>query len=154
MPRPLRLIACSFLLVSGLAASGQSPDQMYTATREQLDVTKVVLAQEEAWNKGDLDAYLSHFKDARDTQAMLNGPVRGLANIRSALHITYPNRETMGQLEQTEVEVREMGPTFALATGRYRLNRSRRNGGDAQGTFTEIFEKTGQGWQVIFNETT
>lgn len=136
------------------SAWSQAPDQMYTASREQLDVTKVVIAQEKAWNAGDLDAYLAHFKDAKDTEAVLNGPVRGLTNIRSAYHTNFPNREAMGQLEQTEVEVRELGPNFALATGRYKLLRSKHNGGDAQGTFTEIFEKTEQGWQLIFSQTT
>lgn len=126
---------------------------MYTASREQLDVTKVVLAQENAWNKGDLDLYVSHFKDAKDTEAVLNGPVRGLDNIRSAYHASFPNREAMGTLEQSEVEVRELGPGFALATGRYRLTRTKRNGGDAQGTFTEILEKTDAGWRLIFSQT-
>lgn len=148
----LALVSVALFSAAGIFA--QTPDQMYTASREQLDVTKVILAQESAWNSGDMDAYLSHFKDAKDTEAVLNGPVRGLANIRSAYHASFPNRETMGQLEQSDVEVRELGPNFALATGRYHLNRSRHNGGDAQGTFTEIFEKTSTGWQLIFSEAT
>lgn len=141
------------LLPASGIASGQSPNQLYTASREQLDVTKVVLAQEAAWNRGDLDGYLSKFKDARDTEAVLNGPVRGLGNIRTAYHTNFPNAETMGKLEQSEVEVRELGPDFALATGRYQLLRSKKGGGDAQGTFTEIFEKTADGWQLIFSQT-
>ncbi len=143
-------------LVTGFAcvpASGQSANQLYTASREQLDVTKVVLAQEAAWNKGDLDGYLAKFKDAKDTEAVLNGSVRGLGNIRAAYHTNFPNAETMGRLEQSEVEVRELGPDFALATGRYQLLRSKKGGGDAQGTFTEIFEKTADGWRLVFSQT-
>ena len=132
----------------------QSQNQLYTASREQLDVTKVVLAQERAWNSGDLDGYLSQFKDAPDTEALLNGPVRGLPAIRSAYHSSFPNKEAMGTLEQTSVEVRELGPNFALATGHYRLSRSRKGGGDADGNFTEIFEKTDLGWKLIFSENT
>ena len=60
----------------------------------------------------------------------------------------------MGQLEQSEVEVRELGADFALATGKYRLNRSKKAGGDAQGTFTEIFEKTAEGWKLVFSQST
>lgn len=153
MGRSRLCVFFGLLCLLGVPASAQTADQMYTATREQLDVTKVLLAQESAWNSGDLDAYLSHFKDAKDTEAILGGPVRGLANIRSAYHINFPNRESMGQLEQTEVEVRELGPSFALATGRYKLGRSKHSGGDAQGTFTEVFEKTTDGWQIIFSET-
>lgn len=152
--RRILLFAVPFLLsLPGTSGGAQGKGELYTASRQQLDVTKVVLAQEAAWNKGDLDTYLSHFKDAGDTEAVLNGPVRGLGNIRNAYHSTFPNRDSMGTLEQSEVEVRELGPTFALATGRYHLARSRKNGGDAQGTFLEVFEKTGGGWQLIFSET-
>ncbi len=144
------------LTLSALAlpAAAQAPGQLYTASHQQLDVTKVLLAQQDAWNKGDLDGYLSHYKDAPDTQAVLDTPVRGLQNIRAAYHINYPSRETMGTLEQSEVEVRELGENFALATGKYHLTRPKKKGGDADGSFTEVFEKTTAGWQVIFSETT
>lgn len=143
-----------FLLLSPLpSAIAQSANQLYTASREQLDVTKIVLAQEAAWNKGELDTYLAYFKDAKDTEAVLNGAVRGLSNIQSAYHASFPNRDAMGQLEQSEVEVRELGPEFALATGKYRLSRNKRNGGDAGGSFTEIFEKTSLGWKLIYSQT-
>lgn len=132
----------------------QTPGQLYTATREQLDVTKIVIAQENDWNKGDLTGYLSHFKDAKDTEAVMNGPILGLENIRTAYGRSFPNRDSMGQLEQSEVEVRELGANFALATGRYRLSRSKKAGGDAQGTFTEIFEKTADGWKLVFSQNT
>lgn len=142
------------LLLFPASLTAQSSGQLFTASREQLDVTKVLLAQEAAWNKADLDAYLAEFKDARDTEAVLNGPVLGLANIRSAYHAAFPNKEAMGDLEQNEIEVRELGPDYALATGKYRLARSRRNGGDAEGTFTDIFEKTADGWKLIFTQNT
>ena len=139
---------------SPIALTQGKTGQLYTATREQLDVTKIVLAQENAWNRGDMDGYLSQFKDAPDTEAVLNGPVRGLNAIRSAYHGTFPNKEAMGTLEQSDVEVRELGPEYALATGHYKLLRARKNGGDAEGNFTEIFQKTEQGWKLIFSENT
>lgn len=162
MMRPLFLsslslsVVLSFLILLALpgCTPAQTPGQLYTASREQLDVTKIVIAQEAAWNKGDLDGYLSHFKEAKDTEAVLNGPVRGLENIRAAYHASFPNRDAMGQLEQSEVDVRELGPDFALATGKYRLVRSRKNGGEAQGTFTEIFQKTAEGWKLVFSQNT
>jgi uncharacterized protein (TIGR02246 family) len=145
-------IALLALLFGGGHAAGSQ--QLYTASREQLDVTKIVLAQENAWNKGDLDGYLAAYKDASDTEAILNGPVHGIAAIRAAFHTSFPNREAMGTLEQSSVEVRELGPNFALALGHYRLARGRKNGGDAEGNFTEIFEKTDAGWKLIFSENT
>jgi uncharacterized protein (TIGR02246 family) len=152
MLRPSLTLAFALcILTSPLLA--QEKDQLYTATHQQLDVTKVLLAQEAAWNKGDLDAYLSHYKDDPTTQAILSFPVRGLDKIRAAYHVNYPNSLSMGTLEQSEVEVRGLGENFALATGKYHLMRSKKKGGDVDGSFTEIFEKTAEGWQVIFSET-
>lgn len=140
------------LLASFAAAHGQR-DQLYTASREQLDVTKVVLAQQKAWNDGNMDDYLKFFKDAPDTIAMLNVPVRGLEAIRNAFHTNFPNRAVMGGLEQSDVEVRELGESFALATGRYHLVRGKKDGGNLDGTFSEIMEKTPAGWRIIFSES-
>jgi uncharacterized protein (TIGR02246 family) len=144
-----------FILVQFSARTfAQSPDPLFTATRQQLDVVKVVIAQQDAWNKGDLDAYLSHYKDAPDTQAVLANLVRGFDNIRSAYHLNFPNKDSMGSLEDSEVEVRALGDNFALATGKYHLTRTRKSGGAVEGTFTELFEKTAAGWQVIFSQNT
>jgi uncharacterized protein (TIGR02246 family) len=155
MPKLFQPIAILTLSLCALPAFTQSPpDQLYTATRLQLDVTKVLLAQEAAWNRGDLDAYISHYKDAPDTQAILGTPVRGLQNIRLAFRANFPNNDAMGNLQQEAIDVRALGDDFALATGNYHLTRSRKAGGDLTGGFTEILEKTPTGWQVIFSEST
>jgi len=152
----MRLLRFSFVLLFTLApaAFAQQPDQLYTATKQQLDVTKVILAQQAAWNTGDLDRYISFYKDANDTEAILAGPVHGLADIRKAFHINFPNRDAMGAIEDSEVTVRSLGDNFAFVTGKYHLMRNKKSGGDAFGTFTQIFEKTAAGWQIIFSENT
>ena len=150
-----RLISITFALaVCAATASAQNTDPLFTATRQQLDVAKIVLEQQDAWNKGDLDAYLSHYKDAADTQAVLATLVRGIDNIRSAFKANFPNKDAMGIIEDSEVEVRGMGDNFALATGKYHLTRTRKAGGEVSGTFTELFEKTPTGWRIIFSEST
>jgi ketosteroid isomerase-like protein len=153
-----RMLRLNHLLAAALfagtaIAQAQSSDPLFTASKEQLEVVKVVLAQQEEWNAGELDRYLSHFKEAPDTSIMLAGPVRGFVNIRNAFRGMYPNRDTMGELDNSEVEVRELGENFALATGRYHLVRSKKGGGEIRGTFSEIFEKTPSGWKVIFSES-
>ncbi|HEX4154327.1 MAG TPA: DUF4440 domain-containing protein [Acidobacteriaceae bacterium] len=150
---PVLFALCAFTALPARTI-GQSPNPLFTATRQQLDVVKVILAQRDAWNKGDLNAYLSHYKNAPDTQAVLANLVRGFDNIRAAYRLNFPNKESMGTIEDSEVEVRALGDNFALATGNYHLTRSRKAGGDVQGTFTELFEKTPAGWQIIFSQST
>jgi ketosteroid isomerase-like protein len=148
------LLVCALPLCVAASAGAQQPDKLYTASHQQLEVVKIVLAQESAWNKGDLDGFLSRFKDAPDTQAVLGARAHGIAEIRNAFHINYPSRESMGMIAYSDVEARELGETFAIATGRYHLDRTKKSGGPADGTFTEVMEKTPQGWQIIFSETT
>lgn len=151
--RTLRLIALAAAL-SPLAGLAQAPDQLYTATHQQLDVAKALLAQAAAWNRADLVAYVGFYKDAPDTQAVLAAPVRGLQSIRNAFSINFPRAETMGTLDESEVEVRALGEDHALATGHYHLTRNKKGGGDADGSFVDVFEKTPSGWKIVFSETT
>lgn len=157
---PRRLVPISLAVTLGIAffaaapALSQKEDPLFTATRQQLDVVKIILAQQNAWNKGDLDAYLSHYKDAPDTQAVLANLVRGVDNIRAAYKQNFPNRDAMGEIEDTDIEVKALGDNYALATGRYHLNRPKKSGGPIEGTFMELFEKTPTGWRIIFSQST
>jgi uncharacterized protein (TIGR02246 family) len=156
-PRGLVPVALAYGLCAVMFAApalSQNPDPLFTATRQQLDVVKVILAQQNAWNKGDLDAYLSHYKDAPDTQAVLANLVRGLDNIRSAYKQNFPSKDSMGTIEDTDIEVRALGDNYALATGKYHLNRPKKSGGPIEGSFMEIFEKTPNGWQIVFSQST
>lgn len=141
------------LFVTAPAVS-QKEDPLYTATRQQLDVVKIILAQQAAWNNGDLDGYLSHYKDSPDTQAVLANLVRGIDNIRSAYKQNFPSKDAMGSIEDTDIDVKALGDNYALATGRYHLNRPKKSGGAIEGTFMELFEKTQAGWQIIFSQST
>ncbi len=154
--RILRSLACLGVLLSALCVSplrAQAPDQLYTATPQQLAVTKALLAQARAWNQANMDGYLSFYKDAPDTVALLASPVRGTQNIHNAYYVNFPRAEVMGTLDESEVDVRALGENFALATGHYHLTRTKKGGGDTDGTFTDIFEKTPAGWKIIYSET-
>lgn len=152
VPVALAVSFCAVFFVTAPAAS-QKEDPLFTATRQQLDVVKIILAQQNAWNKGDLDAYLSHYKDAPDTQAVLANLVRGIDNIRGAYKQNFPSKDSMGAIEDTDIEVKALGDNYALATGKYHLNRPKKSGGPIEGTFMELFEKTQAGWQIIFSQS-
>ena len=150
--RPYRIAA--LLLCTIALHSRAQQDKLYTASRQQLEAVKIVLAQEAAWNRGDIDAFLSRFKDDPETQIMMGNSVRGLEKIHAAFRLNYPNREAMGTIGYSDVEARELGENFAMATGKYHLERSKKSGGSVDGTFTDIMEKTPDGWMIIFSETT
>lgn len=146
---------CNVLLAAVFFATplfAQQPAPVATPTEGELDT--VLSAQVEAWNKGDLTAYLSFYKDARDTQAMFTSPIRGLAGIRNAYLLNFPNAEAMGTIDESEIAVRPLGEKFALVTGVYHLARNKKAGGTADGLFTDIFEKTPRGWKIVYSANT
>jgi hypothetical protein len=59
----------------------------------------------------------------------------------------------MGELTFTDLEITPLDARFATVTGRFHLARSTAAGGDAQGIFSLVFEKTAAGWKIILDHT-
>src|SRR5580698_933599 len=102
------LLPLVLFVPSLLPAQSQDPNPLHTATRQELDVIKVVLAQETAWNKGDLTAFASSYKDAQDTLFITRQVSRGYAGLIDEYKRDYPTRAAMGTLAFSELEVRTL----------------------------------------------
>ena len=50
--------------------------------------------------------------------------------------------------------VRPLDENFAVVVGKYRLDRGKKDGGNAGGLFTLVLEKTDKGWKIIIDHTT
>jgi ketosteroid isomerase-like protein len=50
--------------------------------------------------------------------------------------------------------VHPLSDTFAVCLGKYHLDRSKREGGPADGMFSLVLEKTDQGWKIVVDHTT
>jgi uncharacterized protein (TIGR02246 family) len=149
-----RIAAFTFLLFVSTLAHAQDPNPLHTATRQELDVIKVVLAQENAWNKGDLTAFASSYKDAPDTLFITHQVSRGFAGLLDEYKHDYPNRASMGTLTYSELEVRSLDENYAVVIGKYHLERGKKDGGNADGLFSLVFEKTDKGWKIVIDHTT
>ena len=128
--------------------------QLKTATPEELGVIKVLLAQEAAWNRGDIEAFASGYKNAPDIIFIGSHVSRGHDELVNEYRKNYPNRDAMGTLGFSELEVRPLDENFAVVIGRYHLDRNKKAGGNADGIFSLVFEKTGQGWKIVVDHTT
>ena len=153
-----RLLA--FPLVLGLllpcasSAHAQDADALHTASRTELDVVKVVVAQEKAWNAGDMESYVKSYKESPDTLFIGRQVSKGYAQIAEDYKRNYPTRASMGSLTFTELEAHPLSATFAVCLGRYHLDRAKKDGGAADGIFSLVFEKTDQGWKIVLDHTT
>jgi len=118
------------------------------------DVKTLLQESETAWNRGDLAAFASYYEDSPDTTFIGRDVVRGGVHaIEERYRRAYPNRESMGTLTFSEIEVRPLADGVSLATGRYALKRTAAGGGDAAGRFTLILRRTAAGWKIIHDHS-
>jgi uncharacterized protein (TIGR02246 family) len=150
------MLLAIFMATAGVTSGGaQSPkDQLSTMSQQQLDVTKVLLKQERAWNRGDIDAFAEGYKNSPDTLFINSQIQRGYASMVEAYKRNYPTKEAMGELTFSDLEVHPIDDNVAVCIGRFRLDRSKKNGGNAQGLFSLVLEKTEQGWKIVVDHTT
>jgi ketosteroid isomerase-like protein len=60
----------------------------------------------------------------------------------------------MGTLSFTKLEVQGLDPHFATVTGHFHLERTTAGGGNANGYFLLVVEKTSTGWKIVRDDTT
>lgn len=158
MPHLFRISATTafFLATAFFAVPSRAQDlqALTTASREQLDVVKVLLAQQEAWNRGDIDAFAQSYKDAPDTLVVTHQVSHGFAGLVDEYKHDYPTKAAMGTLAFSEIEARPLDAQFAIVVGRYHLDRAKKEGGNADGLFSMVLEKTAKGWKIILDHTT
>jgi uncharacterized protein (TIGR02246 family) len=160
MKTAIRLIAALLLAVSADAQTASTPaqdkprDQLRIMSREELDITKVVLAQEKAWNAGDIDAYAQAYKDSPDLLFLGGHVTHGYAEMLNDYRRSYPNREAMGTLSFSEIEPHVLDARFAVLVGSYHLERTKKAGGSADGFFSLVLEKTDKGWKIVVDHST
>ena len=152
------LTAALLLTLPATCLRAQQPvektDQLRTLTADELGVIKVLTMQERAWNKGDLDAYASGYKNSPDTLFIGRQVSRGFENMLADYKGNYPNRDAMGQLAFSDLEPHLLDEHFAIVLGKYHLSRSKKAGGDADGFFSLVLQKTESGWKIILDHTT
>lgn len=145
------ILTLSLLVTCALSAQEQ---QLKTASRQELDVVKVLLAQEAAWNRGDLEGFAQAYKDSPDILFITNTINRGFAGMVDAYRRDYPNKGAMGTLSFSGLEVHPLDENFAVVIGKYHLERGKKEGGNADGMFSLVLEKTDKGWKIVVDHTT
>jgi len=148
----LALVAAALVAVP--VARSQDLQALTTASREQLDVVKVLLAQQAAWNKGDIDAFVATYKDAPDTLMVTHQISHGFAGLVEEYRHDYPTKAAMGTLTFSELEAKTLDADFAIVVGKYHLERAKKEGGNAEGVFSVVLEKTDKGWKIVLDHTT
>lgn len=114
-------------------------------------ISAVLNAQQTAWNRGDVDAFLvGYWHSPELTFSGSSGVARGWDGVLTRYKKNYPDRAAMGQLDFSDLEFRFLGPDAALVLGRWHLKRER---DDLGGVFTLVWQRLPEGWKIIHDHT-
>src|SRR5215469_1346225 len=115
---------------------------------------RAVFAQQAMdWNRGDMEAFATGYKNSPDILFIGSSISRGYAGMLERYHTVFNTREKMGTLTYSDVEVQPLDERFATATGKFHLERTAAGGGNAGGSYLLVFEKTPQGWKIVRDVT-
>lgn len=126
-----------------------------TGVEEDLrgSIENMLTESAEAWNRGDLDAYLEFYALASSTTFMTgDGPVTGIDAIREVYAPLFDGRAPRDSLRFEDLSVRTFPPLVAVATLRYVLHG---NGAETptSGWATLVLRRTGDGWRIVHDHS-
>jgi uncharacterized protein (TIGR02246 family) len=115
------------------------------------EIRAVLQAQQEAWNRGDLDAFMNGYARSASTVFLSDDTLsRGWQSARERFKIKYRSRAKMGKLRFSDLEIESLSDDAAIVLGRWMLKRAN---GNVQGHFTLIFRRTPDGWRIVHDHT-
>lgn len=154
---PIKLLFCIFfggLLLILLNADRVSAQATPTSSfNSEAAIKHVIVAQQEAWNHHDLDAFmtgywnsaqLTFFSGAKEHDGWQVTMDRYRAAYASGGH-------EMGKLEFSNLRIELLGPDAAFVLGEWHLTMS--DGKTPHGLFTLVFRKFAEGWKIVHDHT-
>ncbi len=126
------------------AASEQPPNSA-------AEIQSVLTTQQDAWNRGDIDAFMNGYARSASTVFVSEDEVgRGWETVRDRYRVKYSDRAKMGTLSFSEIEVTMLSSDAAVVLGRWKLKRAK---DEPHGRFTLIFKRLPQGWRIVHDHT-
>jgi ketosteroid isomerase-like protein len=142
--RVIRLAPCCAIvaILGSTSVCAQSP---------QSEVTAVLKMQQEAWNRGDIDAFMNGYWRSDKTVFVSGDEVtRGWQKVLNRYKKKYSDRAKMGTLTFSEIEITPLCADAAVALGRWELERTTDH---PHGRFTLIFRRFPEGWRIVHDHT-
>ncbi|MBV8865353.1 MAG: DUF3225 domain-containing protein [Acidobacteriaceae bacterium] len=116
-------------------------------------IRRVLSDQAQAWNGGDIDAFMNGYDNSPNTVFIGKTVQRGYEAVRRRYREQYPALEKMGKLTFSDLSINLMGADYASVTGVFHLMRAASGGGNASGVFSLLFRRTPAGWKIILDHT-
>ena len=130
-----------------------------TTAQDESAIRAVIAAQVNAWNRGDIDAFMQSYENSPETTFIGATVRKGFQPILERYRHSYANHAQMGKLTFSDLAVRLLPGScgkveYAVVTGRFHLARSAR--GEAtkdDGIFSLVWRKGAHGWKILLDHT-
>ena len=111
----------------------------------------LLMQQADAWNRGDIDAFMEHYWKSDDLTFSAGGQTtRGWQRTKENYQRRYPTREKMGRLTFSDLEITPLGDSAALVLGRWQLQR---DDAPVGGNFSLVCRKIDGQWVIVHDHT-
>ncbi len=130
------------------------PPLAWAQAADERRILDVLEKQQRAWNRGDIEAFMEGYERSSEIVFVGSEIRRGYDQLLERYRRTYGDREKMGNLRFSGLEIRVLTDSAATVIGRYHLTRSESGGGDASGVFSLVFVKHPEGWRIVHDHTT
>jgi ketosteroid isomerase-like protein len=142
----------SLLLPLLMAACESQPDSKQNSEQVSQAIRAVMQAQQAAWNRGDIEGFMDGYERGETTTFVSGDDItRGWQTVLDRYKQRYNSPGLMGSLSFSELEIQPLGPSYAIANGRWQLTRTNDT---PHGRFSLIFRQTPSGWRIIQDTTT
>ena len=137
-------IFCCATIVASIVAAEPKDDSAS-------EIQNVLHTQQEAWNRGDIDAFMNGYWRSDQTVFVSGDEVtRGWQKVLDRYKAKYSDRAKMGTLTFSEIEITNLSNDSAVALGSWKLNRANDM---PHGRFTLIFRRFPDGWKIVHDHT-
>ena len=151
--RPLLRILLIILALTIAARPGQSQTSPDPHAKDRAAITKLLTDQQDSWNKGDVDTFMTAYWKSPDlTFSGVGGTHRGYEAVYERYKKSYPDRSTMGKLDFSDLDFHFIGSDGALVLGHWHLTRDK-DKGDIGGVFSLVWQRFPEGWRIIHDHT-
>jgi beta-aspartyl-peptidase (threonine type) len=114
-------------------------------------IENVFRAQQDAWNGGDVRAFMDHYWKSGDLTFSSGGKTtRGWQATLNRYRERYPTRDKMGRLTLSGLEITPLGDAAALVLGQWKLDRQSE---PVQGNFTLVLRRLDGRWVIVHDHT-
>jgi ketosteroid isomerase-like protein len=117
------------------------------------EIEQVLRAQQEAWNRRDLDAFMAGYRNSPELTFFSGGTEHDgwqAAMDRYRQSYASPGHE-MGQLDFSNLRIEMLGSDAAFVRGAWHLTMP--DGKTPHGLFTLILRKFAEGWKIVHDHT-